>query len=73
MNAGREVALEIALRSVLSMVKAKGINLDEMCEEAASEMIGNPMYNVLAIPDAINEIEMAVDALPVESPVEPPA
>jgi len=65
MLGNREMALEIALRSVLVTAQTQGVDLDSLCETAADDMLSNPSYDVLVTPEAICAIEVAIDALPV--------
>jgi hypothetical protein len=63
MNEERVTALLLALKAVLSVARKQGLNLDEVSEAAADELLQYREYDALHVPMAINEIEVAVDAL----------
>ncbi|WP_110951297.1 hypothetical protein [Pseudomonas bohemica] len=66
MYAGRELALHIALKAILMAAKKRGIDVDELTDEAAQILVVNPAYGSWGVSQAIFEIEKAVDALVVE-------
>ncbi|WP_205301885.1 hypothetical protein, partial [Pseudomonas abietaniphila] len=63
MNEERVTALLLALKAVLSVARKQGLNLDEVSEAAVDELLQYREYDSLRVPMAINEIEVAVDAL----------
>jgi hypothetical protein len=63
MNEERVTALLLALKTVLSVARKQGLNLDELSEAAADELLQYRTYDSLHVPMAINEIEVAADAL----------
>lgn len=63
MSEERVTALLLALKAVLSVARKQGLNLDELSEAAADELLQYREYDSLHVPMAINEIEVAVDAL----------
>ena len=63
MSEERVNALLLALKAVLSVARQRGLNLDEVSEAAADELLRYRTYDSLHVPMAINEIEVAVDAL----------
>ena len=63
MSEERVTALLLALKAVLSAARKQGLNLDELSEAAADELLQHRTYDSLHVPMAINEIEVAVDAL----------
>lgn len=66
MSEGRVVALALALKAVLNAARKQGLNLDDLSEAAADELVQYRIYDALHVPMAISEIEVAVDALVVE-------
>jgi hypothetical protein len=65
MSEDRERALLLALKAVLNVSRKHGMNLDELSEAAADELLMYRAYDAEHVPMAINEIEVAVDALQV--------
>ena len=63
MSEDRVGALTLALKAVLSVARKQGLNLDELSEAAADELLQYREYDALHVPMAINEIEVAADAL----------
>lgn len=63
MSEERVVALALALKAVLSAARKRGLDLDELSECAAGELLQYRTYDALHVPMAISEIEVAVDAL----------
>lgn len=63
MSDEREKALRMALKALLIIAQKQGLNLDELSEAAADELLQYRTYDSLHVPMAINEIEVAVDAL----------
>jgi hypothetical protein len=63
MSEEREKALRMALKALLIASRKQGLNLDELSEAAADELLQYRTYDSLHVPMAINEIEVAVDAL----------
>jgi hypothetical protein len=63
MSEERIRALSLALKAVLSVAKKQGVHLDDLTEAAAEELEGYRDYDVVYVPEAINEIEVAVDAI----------
>lgn len=66
MSEDRVLALTLALKVVLSAARKQGLDLDQLSEAAADELLQCREYDALHVPMAINEIEVAVDALVVE-------
>jgi cytidylate kinase len=66
MSEDRVMALVLALKVVLSAARKKGLDLEELSEAAADDLLQYREYDVLHVPMAISEIEVAVDALLVE-------
>jgi hypothetical protein len=58
--------LALALKAVLNVAKKRGLDLDELTEAAADELLQYRAYQSEHVPMAINEIEAAVDALHVD-------
>jgi hypothetical protein len=58
-----EKALRMALKALLIASRKQGLNLDELSDAAADELLQYRTYDSLHVPMAINEIEVAVDAL----------
>lgn len=65
MSEDRERALLLALKAVLNVSRKHGMNLDELSEAAADELLMYRAYDAEHVPMAIIEIEVAVDALQV--------
>lgn len=63
MSEGREKILRMALKAVLNAARKQGLNLDDLSEAAADELLQHRIYDALHVPMAISEIEVAVDAL----------
>jgi hypothetical protein len=63
MSEDREKGLHLALKAVLSVARKQGLNLDELSEAAADELLQYKAYDSEHVPIAINEIEVAVDAM----------
>jgi methionine synthase II (cobalamin-independent) len=63
MSEDREKALALALKAVLSAARNQGLDLDELSEAAADELLNLEAYESDYLAMAINEIEVAVDAL----------
>jgi hypothetical protein len=63
MSEEREKALRMALKALLIASRKLGLNLDELSGTAADELLQYREYDALHVPMAINEIEVAVDAL----------
>jgi hypothetical protein len=63
MSEERVTALLLALKAVLNVARNQGLNLDELSEAASDELLQYRTYDALHVPMAINEIEVAVDAL----------
>lgn len=59
----RALGLSLALKAVLNVAKKRGLDLDEICEAAADELLQYRAYDAEHVPMAIREIELAVDAL----------
>ncbi|MEN5029138.1 hypothetical protein [Pseudomonas sp. Ps21-P2] len=59
----RALGLSLALKAVLNVAKKRGLDLDEVCEAAADELLQYRAYDAEHVPMAIREIEVAVDAL----------
>lgn len=55
--------LALALKAVLTVARKHGLDLDALSEEAADELLQYRDYHSDHVPAAINEIEVAVDAL----------
>jgi hypothetical protein len=69
MSEDRNKALVLALKSVLSVARQRGLDLDEISEASADELLRYRPHNSDHVPAAINEIEVAVDALAQSPPV----
>lgn len=65
MSEDRERALLLALKAVLNVAGEQGLNIDELSEAAADELLQYRAYDAEHVPMAISEIEVAVDALQV--------
>lgn len=65
MREDREKALLLALKAVLNVAGKQGLNIDELAEAAADELLQYRAYDAEHVPMAISEIEVAVDALQV--------
>ena len=65
MSEDREKGLLLALKAILNAAKKRGLDLDELSEAAADELLQYRAYDAEHVPMAINEIEVAVDALQV--------
>jgi hypothetical protein len=63
MSEDRRFALGLALKAVLIVARRRGLNLDELTESAAGELLQYWAYDPLHVPMAVSEIEAAVDAL----------
>lgn len=63
MSEDREKALALALKAVLNAARNEGLDLDELSEAAADQLLGYKAYESDYLAMAINEIEVAVDAL----------
>ncbi|MGA9221927.1 MAG: hypothetical protein WBZ57_12105 [Pseudomonas graminis] len=63
MSEDREKALLLALKAVLNVARKQGLSLDDLSEAAADELLQYRAYDAEHVPMAINEIEVAVDAL----------
>ncbi len=63
MDEDRTKGLALALKAVLNVARKRGMDLDELSEAAADELLQYREYDALHVPMAINEIEVAVDAL----------
>jgi hypothetical protein len=63
MSEERVAALLLALNALLIASRKQGLNLDELSDAAADELLQYRTYDSLHVPMAINEIEVAVDAL----------
>ncbi|WP_282372629.1 hypothetical protein [Pseudomonas sp. PS02290] len=63
MSEDRERALLLALKAVLNVSRKHGMNLDELSEAAADELLMYRAYDAEHVPMAIIEIEVAADAL----------
>lgn len=59
----REKALRMAVKALLIASRKQGLNLDELSEAAADELLQYREYDALHVPMAINEIEVAADAV----------
>jgi hypothetical protein len=57
--------LALALKAVLNVAKKRGLDLDELTEAAAEELLQYRSYDSEFVPMAIQEIGVAVDALQV--------
>lgn len=66
MSEDREKALLLALKAVLNVARKQGLNLDELSEMAADELLQYRTYDAEHVPMAITEIEVAADALMLE-------
>lgn len=66
MSENVEGALRTALKAVLIVARDAGMNPDLLCESAVELMEEEFRCCAYLVPDAIKEIELAVDALPVE-------
>lgn len=62
MSEDRERGLLLALKAVLNVARKRGLDLDELSEAAADELLQYRAYDAEHVPMAINEIEVAVDA-----------
>lgn len=65
MSEDREKALLLALKAVLTVAGKRGLSLDELSEAAVDELLQYRAYDAEHVPMAINEIEVAVDALQI--------
>lgn len=63
MSEDREKVWRMAVKALLIVAQKQGLNLDELSEAAADELLQYRTYDSLHVPMAINEIEVAVDAL----------
>lgn len=63
MGEGRNKALVLALESVLSVARQRGLDLDEIPEASAEDLLRYRLYDSEHVPAAINEIVVAVDAV----------
>ncbi|RYF45763.1 MAG: hypothetical protein EOO38_15455 [Cytophagaceae bacterium] len=61
----KALGLALALKAVLNVAKKRGLDLDELADAAADELLQYRAYDAEHVPMAINEIEVAVDALQV--------
>ncbi|RJX81245.1 hypothetical protein [Pseudomonas sp. LS-2] len=59
----REKALKLALRTVLSEAKERGLDVDLLCEGAMRSILDGPAREPVLIADAVLAIEVAADAL----------
>jgi hypothetical protein len=66
MSEERVTALLLALKALLIASRKQGLNLDELSNAAADELLRYRAYDSLHVPMAINAIEVAVDALDVD-------
>jgi hypothetical protein len=66
MSEDRRFAIGLALKAVLSAAHKQGLNLDDLSEAAADELLRYRAYDAEHVPMAISEIEAAVDALHVD-------
>ncbi|WP_074759113.1 hypothetical protein [Pseudomonas abietaniphila] len=63
MSEDMEKALRMALKAVLIAAGKQGLDLEDLSNAAADELLQYREYDSLHVPMAINEIEVAVDAL----------
>ncbi|SEQ26817.1 hypothetical protein SAMN03159444_01374 [Pseudomonas sp. NFACC02] len=63
MREERAASLVLALKAVLSVARKRGLDLDELSEAAADELLQYRQYDAQHVPMAISEIEVAVDAM----------
>jgi HEPN domain-containing protein len=63
MSEDAEKALRMALKAVLIAARKQGLDLENLSNAAADELLQYRTYDSLHVPMAINEIEVAVDAL----------
>jgi len=66
MGEEREVALGIALKSLLATAEKQGVDLEALAGGAAEALIVDRAYGSWYVSQAILEIQKAVDALAVE-------
>ena len=66
MSEDREKALLLALKAVLNVARKQGLSLDDLSEGTADELLQYRAYDAEHVLRAINEIEVAVDALHVD-------
>jgi hypothetical protein len=59
----RTKALALALKAVLNAAQEQGLELDELSEAAADELLRYRAYDAEHVPMAIKEIEIATHAL----------
>jgi hypothetical protein len=59
----RVKALVLALKAVLSVAGKQGLNLGEVSDAAADELLQYKAYDAKHVPLAIREIELAASAL----------
>jgi hypothetical protein len=65
MSEDRERVLPMGLKAVLNAARKQGLNIDELSEAAADELLQYRAYRSEHVPMAINEIEVAVESLRV--------
>jgi hypothetical protein len=63
MREDRRFALGLALKAILIEARRRGLDLDDLTESAAVELLQYWAFDPLHVPMAISEIEAAVDAL----------
>lgn len=57
------IALEIALKAVLSAARERGVDVDQLSEAAIDGLLKYNAYRSVHVGNAANEIEHAMDAL----------
>lgn len=63
MSEDRAKALVLALKAVLSVAGKQGLNLGEVSDAAADELLQYKAYDAEHVPMAIREIELAASVL----------
>ncbi|MDH0745249.1 hypothetical protein N5D61_02685 [Pseudomonas sp. GD03842] len=63
MSEDRERALMLSLKAVLIAAGRQGLNVDALTEAAIDELLRHKDYDSAYVPAAINEIEVAADAV----------
>lgn len=59
----KALGLSLALKAVLNVARKRGLDLAELSDAAADELLQYRAYDAEHVPMAISEIELAVDAV----------